>query len=79
MKIRCKYVDAHSVIWLRNPLREGNVVYSNPSDELLLSLGYLPLEDSPRREALAGYVQVASYRVEEGRIIRTWNYEKEEE
>lgn len=76
---RCKYLDAHSVKWLRNPLRENGLVYCNPTQEVLNRLGYYPLADSPRGETRPGFVLTPHYRVEGTSIVRTWVEEEAKE
>lgn len=76
---RCKLVNERSVVWLRNPLRVEGRVYCNPSLAELVRLEYYPLVDSPRGAPRPGFVQVACYRLEDDRIVRSWKYEEEED
>ena len=58
-----------------NPIKVDGKAYSNPTDETLLSLGYLPLEETecnlPEKE---GYWVAPKYRKESDKIVNEWQY-----
>lgn len=58
-----------------NPLKVNGVSYSNPTDKTLLSLGYLPLEETecnlPEKE---GYWISPKYIKESDKIVKEWQY-----
>ena len=76
---RCRLLNEHEVRWLRNPLYEDGRVYCNPSTQLLESLGYWPLVDSPRGEERPGFVQMPCYQMVDSAIGRIWKYQPEQE
>ncbi len=77
------YVNETYIKKPTNPLKVNGISYSNPTDETLLSLGYLPLEelecDLPQKD---GYYVAPKYRLEEGtprnnhkgKIVNEWQY-----
>ena len=69
------YVNETYIKKPTNPLKVNGVSYSNPTDETLLFLGYLPLEetecDLPQKE---GYYVAPKYRKETDKIVKEWQY-----
>lgn len=76
---RCKYINEYQVAWLRNPLREGGLVYSNPTPEQLKALGYMPFQDTMKPGSRLGFALTPRYHMADGEVIRTWKYEMEGE
>ena len=76
---RCKFINEFHVRWYHNPLKEENQTYSNPSQEQLEKLGYMPFRDTAKGESISGFVQIPHYHIEDCVIIRTWKYELESE
>lgn len=69
------YVNENYIKKPTNPLKVNGVSYSNPTDETLLSLGYLPLEelecDLPEKE---GYWITPKYKKLSDKIVKEWKY-----
>lgn len=69
------YVNETYIKKPTNPLKVDGVSYSNPTDETLLSLGYLPLEEKecnlPKKE---GYWITPRYIKETDKIVKEWQY-----
>ena len=61
-----------------NPLKADGKTIANPSEEMLLKQGYMPVlfTEQPCRE---GYYYIACYKVENNQIIQCWNECKVEE
>lgn len=57
-----------------NPLKIDGVSYSNPSDETLLTLGYLPLETLEKLEEKEGYIVIPKYVKKTDKIVNEWKY-----
>lgn len=68
------YVNENYIKKPTNPLKVNGVSYSNPTDETLLSLGYLPLEEFEKPENKEGYWVVPKYRKESDKIVKEWQY-----
>ena len=50
----------------------------NPKEETLLSLGYLPIENTEAPAAETGYHAVGSWKQTETEIVRVWAEEEDE-
>jgi hypothetical protein len=57
-----------------NPLKIDGVSYSNPSNETLLTLGYLPLETLEKLEEKEGYIVIPKYVKKTDKIVNEWKY-----
>jgi hypothetical protein len=57
-----------------NPLKVDGVSYSNPTDETLLSLGYLPLVEEEKPTEKDGYWVSPKYHKETDKIVNEWQY-----
>ena len=57
-----------------NPLKIDGVSYSNPSDETLLTLGYLPLETLEKLKEKEGYIVIPKYVKKTDKIVNEWKY-----
>jgi hypothetical protein len=68
------YVNENYIKKPTNPLKVDGVSYSNPTDETLLSLGYLPLEENEALPEKEGYWVVPKYRKESDKIVKEWQY-----
>lgn len=60
-----------------NPVRLGDVVYYNPTDETYRAAGYLPVVETPcptdNTEPEEGAVNLTSlWEEQDGRIVQTW-------
>lgn len=68
------YVNETYIKKPTNPLKVNGVSYSNPTDETLLSLGYLPLEELKKPADKEGYWISPRYRKETEKIVNEWQY-----
>ena len=61
-----------------NPLKADGKTIANPSEEMLLKQGYMPVlfTEQPCRE---GYYYIACYKVENNQIIQYWQEYKVDE
>ena len=61
-----------------NPLKDDGKTIANPSEEMLLKQGYMPVlfTEQPCRE---GYYYIACYKVENNQIIQYWQEYKVDE
>lgn len=74
----CRYLNPRQVQWASHCIVDGTLRVTNPTEKTLARLGYMPLVDSERGDAVPGMVQVARYCVKNGVVLRSWVYEKEE-
>ena len=56
-----KYINEHQIKRPTNPLREGDKVYSNPTEETLRELGYKDLVIEPMPEVEEGKALMPVY------------------
>ena len=68
-----KFVNENYIKKPTNPLKVDGKVYSNPTHETLLSLGYLPLIESIPENKI-GFYALPHYKVENNQIIQSWTY-----
>lgn len=61
-----------------NVLNKDGKQYINPTEELYLEYGYLPLEYTTIPEIKEGYHVVSSWTNMGDKLIQVWNYEKDE-
>ena len=68
------YVNENYIKKPTNPLKVDGVSYSNATDETLISLGYLPVEEFEKLTNKEGYWVVPKYRKESDKIVKEWQY-----
>ena len=68
------YVNETYIKKPTNPIKVDGVSYSNPTDETLLSLGYLPLEELVKPEEKEGYWVAPKYVKLYDKIVNEWKY-----
>lgn len=68
------YVNETYIKKPTNPIKVDGVSYSNPTDETLLKLGYLPLIELEKPQDKEGYFVATKYIKEEKRIVNVWQY-----
>ena len=68
------YVNETYIKKPTNPLKVDGVSYSNPTNETLLSLGYLPLEELAKPEDKEGYWVSPKYIKTVDKIVNEWQY-----
>lgn len=68
------YVNETYIKKPTNPIKVDGVSYSNPTDETLLKLGYLPLEEFEKQDKKDGYWVIPKYRKETDKIVNEWQY-----
>lgn len=68
------YVNETYIKKPTNPIKVDGVSYSNPTDETLLKLGYLPLIDMEKLQDKEGYWVSPKYIKESDKIVNVWQY-----
>ena len=68
------YVNETYIKKPTNPVKVDGVSYSNPTDETLLKLGYLPLEELEKLPQKEGYWISPKYSKEIDKIVNEWQY-----
>ena len=68
------YVNESYIKKPTNPIKVDGVSYSNPTDETLLKLGYLPLEELEKLPQKEGYWVAPKYVKETDKIVNEWRY-----
>jgi hypothetical protein len=69
-----KFVNEDYIQKATNPIKVDGICYSNPSEEVLLQLGYKPLEEVEAPEDKEGYYLSNKYIEENDKIIMNWVY-----
>lgn len=68
------YVNETYIKKQTNPVKVNGISYSNPTDETLLELGYLPLEELEPPVEKEGYWVSPKYIKESNKIVNVWQY-----
>jgi len=68
------YISEDYIKRVRNPLKVNGISYSNPTNETLFKLGYLPLEEKTKPSEKKGYCIVPKYVKKTKKIINEWKY-----
>ena len=67
-----------TLIYAPNSVTVGDKRIINPKEETLLSLGYLPIENTEAPATETGYHAVGSWKQTETGIVRVWAVEEDE-
>ena len=68
------YVNETYIKKPTNPIKVDGVSYSNPTDETLLALGYLPLVEEENPADKEGYWVAPKYVKLSDKIVNEWQY-----
>lgn len=68
------YVNETYIKAPTNPIKVDGISYSNPTEETLLNLGYLPLIETEKPQDKEGYFVAPKYIKETNRIFNVWQY-----
>lgn len=68
------YVNETYIKKQTNPVKVNGISYSNPTDETLLALGYLPLVEKEVLPEKEGYWVSPKYIKESDKILNVWQY-----
>lgn len=68
------YVNETYIKKPTNPIKVDGVSYSNPTEETLLKLGYLPVEELEKPQDKEGYWVSPKYIKESDKIVNIWQH-----
>ena len=72
-------LNNRGIIYAPKSVIVGDKRIINPSEDTLLSLGWLPVVMTEKPETEEGFAAVSHFEEQDGRIVRVWTVEQEPE